>query len=328
MTLFSLDRAASEVLRHYPLSVAGVAALGNRGGFSGARLWSAGGFGLRAWPPHGPSAQRLAWIHALMARARHAGLAYVPAVLRTLDGQSSVEHAGRLWEMATWLPGRADFRERPTALRLQAACQAVARLHQAWAGDGAPAAPCPAIAQRLGCAREWLALVEAGWRPELAGADDDPIIPWAKRAWMVLPAHVCRIPDSLTPWAERLVRLQPCLCDVWHAHVLFEGDVVSGLVDYGSVKPNHVAADLARLLGSLVADDWEMWQLGLSAYHELRPLSAEEEDLATLLDRTGTVLGAVNWLRWLYEERRSFEDRQAIAGRLAAIVTRMERWPA
>jgi homoserine kinase type II len=323
----SFDLAASDVLRRYPCHGAGAApvALGSCGGFSGARFWSAAGLCLRAWPPPGPAPERLRWIHDLMAWARRAGLAYVPAVERTADGQTWVQHEGRLWEVTTWMPGRADFHARPTAARLQAACQAVAQVHQAWAAS-ASVGPCTALAQRLSCARDWLALVGSGWRPDFAAGAADPVTAWARRAWVILPVHV---PPMLTPlayWAGRPLRLQACLCDVWHAHVLFEGEVVSGLVDYGGVKSSHVAADLARLLGSLVGDHGQMRQIGLAAYRELCPLSSEEEALVTLLDRSGTVLGAVNWLRWLYEERRSFDDRGAVARRLAEIVARMEGW--
>src|SRR5262249_33844918 len=121
--------------------------------------------------------------------------------------------------------------------------------------------------------------------------------------------------------------LHPCLCDVWHAHVLFEGEVVSGLVDYGSVKVDHVAADLARLLGSLVPDDAAQTAAGLDAYGRLRPLAARERELVALLDETGAILAAATWLRWLSRAGRRCEDRAAAADRLASLVRRIERWP-
>ena len=98
--------------------------------------------------------------------------------------------------------------------------------------------------------------------------------------------------------------LQPCLCDVWHDHLLFSGDTLTGLVDYGSVKIDHVAVDLARMLGSLVEDNTAKWDLGLLGYRGIRPFSASEEGLARALDRAGIVLGAANWLKWLCLERR------------------------
>jgi homoserine kinase type II len=134
------------------------------------------------------------------------------------------------------------------------------------------------------------------------------------------------VPQLLAPWIGRPLPLQPCLCDIWHEHVLYEGDRVTGLIDFGGVKIDHVAADLARLLGSLAEDDPAGWAAGLEAYAGVRPLAPEEEALARVLDRTGVIVGVMTWLRWLYEEGRSFEDRGAAAGRLAALVRRMERW--
>jgi Ser/Thr protein kinase RdoA (MazF antagonist) len=326
----SLDQAAYAVLRHYPLGewVALIPA-GNHGGFSGARLWRVASparlLCLRAWPEPGPPPQRLRAIHALMDEARRVGLEFVPAVFRTTSGATWVEHAGRLWELTAWLPGEADFRDRPTPQRLEAACTALARLHLAWSRAATPNGPCPAVRRRLDSAREWMALVSSGWRPAFHNKDD-LIDAWGRRAWRVLDAHLPRLPERLAAWADVPLPAHPCLCDVWHAHVLFEGEAVTGLIDYGSVKVDHAAADLARLLGSLVPDDRERTAAGLAAYARLRPLSLQEQMLVRVLDETGTLLGAANWLRWLYREGRRFEDRAAVARRLAELVVRSERW--
>jgi homoserine kinase type II len=326
----SLDQAAYTVLRHYPPG--GRAALipaGNHGGFSGARLWRvaspAAPLCLRAWPESGPPPQRLQGIHALMELARGAGLEFVPAVCRSAAGTTWVEHAGRLWELTAWLPGEATFHDQPTPQRLDAACTALARLHLAWSRAAAPAGPCPAVGRRLDSAREWAALVGSGWRPDFRN-QDDLIDAWGQRAWRALEAHFPRLPERLAAWAEVPLPLHPCLCDVWHDHVLFVGDAVTGLVDYGSVKADHAAADLARLLGSLVPDDSERTAAGLAAYARLRPLSLQEQKLVRVLDETGILLGVANWLRWLYRDGRRFEDRSGVARRLAELVLRIERW--
>src|SRR5207253_1674438 len=110
--------------------------------------------------------ERLQAIHALMDEARHAGLEFVPALFRNAAGHTLTEHAGRLWELAAWLPGTADFHDRPTPQRLEAACTALARLHRAWSRPGTPPGPCPAVRRRLASARAWTALVTSGWRPD------------------------------------------------------------------------------------------------------------------------------------------------------------------
>jgi Ser/Thr protein kinase RdoA (MazF antagonist) len=119
------------------------------------------------------------------------------------------------------------------------------------------------------------------------------------------------------------VAIQPCVCDLWHDHILFQRDAVTGIVDFGSVKEDHVAVDLARLLGSLVGDEAAMWEVGFAAYERVRTLTAEERELARVLDRTGTILAAANWLRWLYHERRRYDRPDAVRDRLAALVRRV-----
>src|SRR5262249_18008421 len=138
MSASSLDAAAHVVLEQFasPYRPHSLEALGNRGGFSGARLWrcqgSRGPSCLRAWPADGPPPPALAGLHTLMATAGHAGLAFVPEVFPTRWGATWVDQAGRLWELTSWLPGRADFHDNPTPARLGAACNALARLHTAW----------------------------------------------------------------------------------------------------------------------------------------------------------------------------------------------------
>ncbi|MCC6419975.1 MAG: phosphotransferase [Gemmataceae bacterium] len=324
-----LDISAHAVLRHYPAPLAGeLVPLGNRGGFSGARLWRVGGrdsgLCLRAWPEVGPSLDRLETIHALMAAARRAGLTFVPTVLPTAAGRTWVKHAGRLWELTSWMPGVADFHQCPTPARLEAACTALAHLHLVWANAASPPGPCPAVRRRLRCAADWAALVASGWRPHFPTAD--PIRPDAERAWPLIVSQLPTLVDRLHALAGSPLPLQPCLCDVWHDHVLFEGERVCGLVDYGSVKIDHVAVDLARLLGSLVPDDAGRTAIGLAAYNRLRPLAPQDVALVAVLDETGTLLGAANWLRGLYHDDRPCEDRAAVAARLNLLVTRLERW--
>jgi len=331
MSSASLAAAARNALRSYSIAT-GASSLrdvGNNGGFSGARLWRVETSGrqlcLRAWPAGGTTPERLRILHELMKRARESGLAYVPGVFAAADGTTATEHAGRLWELTDWLPGKADFHDRPTTPRLEAACAALARLHTAWAGGSAEYAPCPAVLRRIGRAREWLDCLATGWQPDFRTVENEVIRPAAEQLWRLLQGQVERIPLLLQAWAQRSLPLQPCLSDVWHDHVLYIDERVTGLIDYGSVRVDHVTADLARLLGSLVGDDAEQRQAGLRAYGAIRALPLEHESIVDLLDRTGTVLAAANWLMWLYREGRSFEDPGAVGRRLATLVERIER---
>jgi homoserine kinase type II len=106
---------------------------------------------------------------------------------------------------------------------------------------------------------------------------------------------------------------------------LFDGDRVSGVVDFGALRIECVAADLARLLGSLVGDDAQRWRLGLAAYEEVRPLHDNERRLVAAFDAANVVLSGMNWLRWICLEQRQFESRQRVLSRLDEILLRLER---
>jgi homoserine kinase type II len=325
----SLDRAAEKVRSCYPfpLTKTSLVGLGNRGGFSGARLWrgegAAGRFCLRAWPAH-ETLSRLHYRHQLMTLARGEGLTFVPAVFATAEGSTAVEEADRVWDLTEWLDGEANFAASPSAARLEAACEALGRLHCAWEGLAEPPRSCPAVQRRLDFLRDWHALQSAGWQPLAAIAD--PLGDIVRRALRLLPRWLAEVPQRLAAWTAISLPVQPCLCDLWHDHLLFVGDRLTGLVDYGAVKLDHVAVDLARLLGSLVGDDAEGWRQGLQAYHRWRPLVPAEEELARVLDHTGMVLGLANWLRWLYHDGRTFDDLSFVRAHVEGLVRRMERW--
>jgi aminoglycoside phosphotransferase (APT) family kinase protein len=130
------------------------------------------------------------------------------------------------------------------------------------------------------------------------GAVAPAAIPLVRRAIDTLPARVTEAQTALKPWADRPLTVRPCLCDVWHDHVLFIGDTVTGLIDYGEVKPDHPAVDLARLLGDLVGDDDAKFRLGLDAYHAAGG-PVIDAAFTRLLDRTGVVCAVIHWVKEL-----------------------------
>jgi Ser/Thr protein kinase RdoA (MazF antagonist) len=321
---------AIRVLSFYPspLGRGTLTVLGNHGGFSGARLWRldapGGALLLRAWPG-GTTPERLDFIARLLLAARGAGLDFVPLPLPTTRGTRHVRLGDCLWELTDWLPGRPEFQKRPSVARLEAAAQALARLHGCWANAfGTTLGACPAVERRLERWRRWEELLRSGWRPEVT--DNDPAGDAVRRAWRLLSRWFGQVPAWLAGAVRTGWPLQPCLCDPWHDHFLFDGERLTGLVDYGLAAVDHVAVDLARMLGSLVEDDAEARRIALAAYGQVRTLTASETELVDVLDRSGTVLALTTWLRWLSEERRPLEDRPTAARRLETLVRRVERW--
>jgi homoserine kinase type II len=123
--------------------------------------------------------------------------------------------------------------------------------------------------------------------------------------------------------ARLAVPIQPCVRDIWHNHLLFQGDRVSGIVDFGALCWDNVAIDIARLFGSLVGDDPLGWETALAAYSRERRLSDNERALVLLFDQSTVLLSGMHWLWWVYVERREFEARQTVLERLDVTIDRL-----
>jgi homoserine kinase type II len=227
------------------------------------------------------------------------------------------------------MPGTANYECTPSSAKLRAAMVALARIHMctieipsAAAQQAAGAAP--AISRRLSRLQD----LTHGGGQQLARAIDDSVwpelAPLARQFLAVLPEAIPRALARLMPLEKVPFRLQPCLRDIWHDHVLFTGNEVTGIVDFGAVNIDTPATDIARLLGSLAGDNATAWQTGLAAYATVRPLAENELHAVASLDTSGTLLAGCNWIRWIYIEGRQFDDRTQVMERFSRIAARTQ----
>lgn len=250
-------------------------------GFSGARVWrgtepGAPPVALKQWP-EGATAERVGRVHGWLARAAH--LAFVPKVL------AAAFVSGRAFELCEWMPGAPVLA--PSDAQLATACAALAELHAAWEGERT-FGPCPAVLRRLRALRAPLPVA----RDELLA-----------RAREVVAARVPALLRELEPWERHPVPLQPCVRDPRAADVLFDGDRVTGIVDFGSADVDSPAADLARYLADAGRADFA------------------RSELVGALARTGAACSLLGWLA----RARSVSGREAARVRaLLATVTRSE----
>jgi homoserine kinase type II len=129
---------------------------------------------------------------------------------------------------------------------------------------------------------------------------------------------------ALLGQAERwAVPIQPCIRDIHREHVLFQDECVSGLIDFGAMRCDSCAGDIARLLGSLAGDDRALWTVGLDAYQHVRPLAEAECRLVNVFDASGVLLSGINWLEWVFIDGRAFENRSAVISRFEEIAARL-----
>lgn len=322
--------AVEPVLSRYPnVRVRRIEPLGGAGGFSGATFWrietDVGPLCLRRWPREHPTRSQLQAIHDVLCHVADQGFAKLPVPHRSLDGSTFESAAGHLWELSDWLPGVADFHEKPSGERLDNAMHALALFHRSSATlqltSGVPTGLLNRRdqlerlrVQRLSDSSRCVS--ECGW-PE-----------FRQRAAAILHCfgeRVARTEALLCGLVDTRVLLQPCIRDIWHDHVLFDGDDVSGFVDFGAMRTDHVACDISRLLGSLVGSERAKWEQGIATYQSIRPLSANELTLVDAYDRSTVLLSGMNWVQWVAVEGRQFEDHQRVLNRMDEILLRLQQ---
>jgi Ser/Thr protein kinase RdoA (MazF antagonist) len=325
-----------------PVSVAPLRAAG----FSGSQVFVVelphppGRFVLKSFHA-GASIDQARFVHGLVKHLRAAGVAEVPEVISSLDGDTVVVDAdGGLWELSRFMPGVAV--PCPTPAQAAAATTMLARLHLAAASlpDHPPrAGTSPGVERRIAQAHRLLAepwqARRAAWShggrslltDDAVAAIDDRMatsiaIFNACGGGMLLARVAALRPEPCV--------IQPVLRDIWYDHVLFaelRSDSVTGIIDLHAVGIDTPATDLARLLGSWEAPPGterlsilDRWPAAVAAYERVRPLSREDVASIPFLHGTGVLCGLDNWFRWTFEEQRAFPDAQRVLDRIDSLL--------
>lgn len=326
----------------------------------GVELDTSGGraYCLRKWPGGISESGRVKRIHRLLTHAVKRGFdeQLIPVPIRLVGypvahRNASEEHAetmllhdGSVYELTPWLPGRADFHDNPRIERIKHAAETLARFHLAIedftghaasspqdfrfpetisSSGGVNGLQVPGIRKRLQAIDELEAGVAKEIGQRIRGTGMERI------GTRILDCyHRLRdgIRHRLTACGAKRFHCQFCIRDIWHDHLLFEGDQVSGIIDFGAIDIDSVAADLSRLFGSLFQNRREFWQTGLESYQSIRELSADELQLIDDYDRSTTMLAGMNWLKWIFVENRKFESLVPIIKRMELLSQRMVEW--
>ncbi len=326
-----MDVPPQIVQQHWLAPLGGVPLEEIRGGLSGSRLWKCKlehGFAcLRGWPPAVTGRQRIEEIHAAMRQLSDAGLRFTPRLYCTTQGKTIASDGQQFWELTSWLEGSADYLQAPSPAKLQAAMRALAAVHDVWARQSYPAAS-PTVRDRVQRLEQWLGQFAAGGHPPLhaSTAEEGRV---ALATWELCRAWGPSLLQSLQRLQPQPTRLQVVLRDIWSEHVLFTGDEVTGIVDFDAVRVDEPHTDVVRLLSSLEPWDRQRWKLGLQAYQDARTTGSFACDLPRLelLDRSATLLSALQWLQWLGIERRQFSrPYQQLLQRWKDFVSRAQQW--
>ena len=311
--------------------------------------------------------EHAAWIHRLMVHLTDSGIQAVPRLIATVDRQPGAARGdvlatdsaattlargadGRLWELATWMPGAPVAR--PTEPQARAALATMATIHRAaerLPGEPARAGPAPAHLRRIDAARRHLAL---GWDALPAATHPDSPLAAAVAARvaaatpLVATRAVRRAIEQVAASDPVVVPLSAVIRDLRAEHVLFTtrdaiaaplgnaetvhppanpgAGAIGGVIDFHAAGIDTPATDLARLLGgwgelgkcSGGAEFDEGWGRVLAWYDEIRKVSENELHLVPWLAATAVVFGLDQWFRWVLVERREFRSPADVVGRI------------
>jgi homoserine kinase type II len=171
--------------------------------------------------------------------------------------------------------------------------------------------------------RDWLAApVEPAARPGLAPGLNLLL----RRAAALVTKHAPAAVRGLEPWASVPLRVQPCVRDLRGEHVLFAGDRVTGIVDYGAMAEDHPAIDLARLLGDFAGENEPLFAAGLRAYRDAGGFLDTPDGFVGTLERAGALGSAIMWLVRLRLNRAAHHETGAAEARLTRLIHRVEQF--
>jgi Ser/Thr protein kinase RdoA (MazF antagonist) len=303
-----------------------------RGGLSGAGVWrielAERSLCLRRWPPQGPSERELTAIHSLISHVARQGLDLVPVPLSHREGRTIQVDHGALWELAPWLPGEPNYRLSPTPEKRRSAMLTLARFHHVAESHSLPAGTTakgrsPGLLERQRILHDFQQDLADRLRREIsltfASPERDVALQVLNDMRRLLPQAV----GALQAVVDVPLSIQWCLRDIHQGNLLFTGDSVTGLVDFGAATVDSVAGDVARLTASLSGCDREVWQECLAYYANSRALTPAEMSAIEVFDRAGTIAAAANWLRWIYLDRQFSPQSEAAQQRLAELALRL-----
>ncbi len=312
----------------------------SRAGFSGARIWKlatpTGPFALRLWPQRGLEAPRLLGLHRLLRHVQAHGVSHIAVPMPSLSESSLVKYDNRLWQLEPWLSGAADYLATPSEAKLAAAMIALAQWHlaaatflpdeyeQRWFAVHV-SAPSPGLNERLQLIHTWTPKRLLETKNGVLGHTWEAFREIALQTLAGFQNAAPQIAGELQAAAGIRFRLQPCLRDIWHEHVLFTGETVTGLIDPSACRSETVAGDIARLLGSLVGDDRKAWDTALAAYQTIRPLAVVELGAVELFDRSGVVLSGMTWIERILEDKSGAAEQNLIIERMQIILARLKK---
>jgi Ser/Thr protein kinase RdoA (MazF antagonist) len=281
----------------------------------------------------------LRFVHRVLSESRASGFTGVPELAKTVDGETALTLAGRLYDAQEWLAGEPLSTVQPGGVpspnvvvsplpaRASSLATALARFHRSTTNlreRGESASPLPVRLARL--AEEAEIRREALLSDVRARAEGEGL-GLALRWLELLPRTIAAARKA----SEKPLGTAPqnhvvCHGDLWPAHVYFDGDALVGFTDFESLCFAAPALDLAQLV--LHFGGWETREDVLRRYEAVAPLD-ERDRVALALEAVVDLAGEGYWsLEALYGEvspRTTPTQRAAHALNLRELIGSLEQ---
>ncbi|MEX0792262.1 MAG: aminoglycoside phosphotransferase family protein [Pirellulaceae bacterium] len=302
-----------------------------RGGFSGSKTWEVklpqGSYCLRQWSPS-VTAERILWIHREIGSRKAEGMDILPEYLMANSHQTIAEEMGSFWELATWLPGK-PVELPPEDHHGQAMFGALARLHAQGETKNKLSGnltTSPGIESRLDVLGRWRGIDDSRFT-QLTEGHLRHLRPLAEQLWAGFRRFELPLRGALEWGTTVRLPIVTCIGDPRPEHFLFEADRLTGLIDFGSLRQDFLALDLARLAGELYGNNLAQWELAEAWYGSDNQAMAPQWEVAWVFDAANALLSGLNWIDWLWVQRRRFDDLAEVEKRLRALVSRIDKLP-
>lgn len=261
-------------------------------------------FAVRRWPDR-TDAARVAALHRICGQLIECGFDQLASVFRTRSSSSTVvlERLSpdcRVWHVESWKPGvvvetRELGVEHAEAVgrllgQLHFRLKLIAERHELFASRIAQP---PALVEREHHAARYQAAIASN---TTTGFDESTTraLDVARRFLPVVDLALLRQLN------QPAVPLQICLRDLKEDSVLWEGRIVSGLIDLSAARADHPCFDIARLFGGLFRNDRRLWHSALTSYEQVVPLTPADHSLIRLAVASELVLSSIGWIERLY----------------------------
>ena len=286
-------------------------------------------YALKRWPSE-IRRNRIDEVHRVIRFSHESGYELVPRLF-SIHGQGTATQADGFWELSQWMPGE-PIADSVSIGRAKSGAAAITRFHASANKLGVKVQSPPAAAARLERIGELAKTIPEALKINPADRLPTRLAGAVSQAQLVLRARWRDVvPDLTQQLAEltgRHLTTQYALRDAHRSHVLFQGEHVSGIIDFDAIRIDTPAADFARWAGSLIAlssastngihaenatefDPESIWKAvlaGLKCESSSNNQADAEQviDMARTLHNATTWASLANWVVWLLVDGRRF----------------------